>query len=78
MQAIADDEAKAKKQKPITIEGWDYRYYAEKVRKAKYDLDERLLTQQQDDAPVASDQIVRRRYETVGPYRVRRHSPRGD
>ena len=40
----------------------------------KYDLDERLLTQQQDDAPVASDQIVRRRYETVGPYRVRRHS----
>ena len=41
---------------------------------AKYDLDERLLTQQQDDAPVASDQIVRRRYETVGPYRVRRHS----
>ena len=41
---------------------------------AKYDLDERLLTQQQNDAPVASDQIVRRRYETVGPYRVRRHS----
>jgi peptidyl-dipeptidase Dcp len=39
MQAIADAEAKAKKQKPITIEGWDYRYYAEKVRKAKYDLD---------------------------------------
>src|SRR3546814_13238424 len=24
----------------ITIEPWDYRYYAEKVRKAKYDLDE--------------------------------------
>ena len=41
---------------------------------AKYDLDERLLTQQHNDAPVASDQIVRRRYETVGPYRVRRHS----
>ena len=41
---------------------------------AKYDLDERLLTQQHDDAPPASDQIVRRRYETVGPYRVRRHS----
>lgn len=34
MQAVADAE-KAK----ITIEPWDYRYYAEKVRKAKYDLD---------------------------------------
>lgn len=34
MQAIADQEG-AK----ITIEPWDYRYYAEKVRKAKYDLD---------------------------------------
>ena len=34
MQAIADKEG-AK----ITIEPWDYRFYAEKVRKAKYDLD---------------------------------------
>lgn len=34
MQRIADTEG-AK----ITIEPWDYRYYAEKVRKAKYDLD---------------------------------------
>lgn len=34
MQAIADKEG-AK----IAIEAWDYRYYAEKVRKAKYDLD---------------------------------------
>ncbi len=34
MQKIADEEG-AK----ITIEAWDYRYYAEKVRKAKYDLD---------------------------------------
>ncbi len=34
MQKIADDEG-AK----ITIEPWDYRYYAEKVRKEKYDLD---------------------------------------
>ncbi|BBM02997.1 M3 family metallopeptidase [Microbulbifer sp. GL-2] len=33
MQAVADAE-KAN----ITIEPWDYRYYAEKVRKAKYDL----------------------------------------
>ena len=36
MQAIAD-KRKAPK---ITIEPWDYRFYAEKVRKAKYDLDE--------------------------------------
>ncbi|HET8732992.1 MAG TPA: M3 family metallopeptidase, partial [Anaeromyxobacteraceae bacterium] len=35
MQAVADREG-AK----ITIEPWDYRYYAEKVRKARYDLDE--------------------------------------
>jgi peptidyl-dipeptidase Dcp len=34
MQAIADAEG-AK----ITIEPWDYRFYAEKVRAAKYDLD---------------------------------------
>ena len=34
MQAIADAEG-AK----LTIEPWDYRYYAEKLRKAKYDLD---------------------------------------
>ncbi len=35
MQAVADKEGAE-----ITIEPWDYRYYAEKVRKAKYDLDE--------------------------------------
>ncbi|HEY3450471.1 MAG TPA: M3 family metallopeptidase [Myxococcales bacterium] len=35
MQAIADKEG-AK----ITIAPWDYRFYAEKVRKAKYDLDQ--------------------------------------
>jgi peptidyl-dipeptidase Dcp len=34
MQKIADSEGSG-----ITIEPWDYRYYAEKVRKAKYDLD---------------------------------------
>jgi peptidyl-dipeptidase Dcp len=34
MQAIADQEKAG-----IVIEPWDYRYYAEKVRKAKYDLD---------------------------------------
>jgi peptidyl-dipeptidase Dcp len=35
MQAVADKEGA-----PIKIEPWDYRYYAEKVRKAKYDLDQ--------------------------------------
>jgi peptidyl-dipeptidase Dcp len=34
MQAIADEEGAG-----ITIEPWDYRFYAEKVRKARYDLD---------------------------------------
>jgi peptidyl-dipeptidase Dcp len=35
MQALADKEGAQ-----IKIEPWDYRYYAEKVRKAKYDLDQ--------------------------------------
>ncbi len=35
MQAIADKE-----DTKITIEPWDYRYYAEKVRKEKYDIDQ--------------------------------------
>ncbi|HEX3603079.1 MAG TPA: M3 family metallopeptidase [Steroidobacteraceae bacterium] len=34
MQAIADREHPG-----VKIAGWDYRYYAEKVRKAKHDLD---------------------------------------
>jgi len=39
MQALADADATG-----ITIAPWDYRYYAEKVRKAKYDLDEAEVT----------------------------------
>lgn len=39
MQAIADVEV-AGPDTRSTIEPWDYRYYAEKVRKAKHDLDE--------------------------------------
>jgi peptidyl-dipeptidase Dcp len=35
MQAIADAEGMK-----IAIEPWDYRYYAEKVRKARFDLDQ--------------------------------------
>jgi peptidyl-dipeptidase Dcp len=40
MQAIADAEGAM-----ISIEPWDYRYYAEKVRKAKYDIDENQVKQ---------------------------------
>jgi peptidyl-dipeptidase Dcp len=35
MQALADKEGAG-----ITIEPWDYRYYAEKVRKEKFDVDD--------------------------------------
>jgi peptidyl-dipeptidase Dcp len=38
MQAIADKERAG-----IEIAPWDYRYYAEKVRKARYDLDENAV-----------------------------------
>jgi len=38
MQKIADKEGKG-----IKIEGWDWWYYAEKLRKEKYDLDEEEL-----------------------------------
>ena len=38
MQAVADREGAG-----ITIEPWDYRFYAEKVRKEKYDLDQAEL-----------------------------------
>ena len=40
MQAMADSE-----EPPITIEPWDFLYYADKVRKAKYDLDEAEIRQ---------------------------------
>lgn len=40
MQAIADAEGAG-----ITIEPWDYRFYAEKVRQAKYDLDSDAVKQ---------------------------------
>jgi peptidyl-dipeptidase Dcp len=39
MQAIADAEGAG-----IRIAPWDYRFYAEKVRRAKYDLDESEIT----------------------------------
>jgi len=40
MQAFADSESAG-----IKIEPWDYRYYAEKVRKAKYDVDQTEISQ---------------------------------
>src|SRR5208283_2916151 len=40
MQAIADSEGAA-----ITIEPWDYRYYAQKVRKARYAIDQTEISQ---------------------------------
>lgn len=40
MQAIADKEGAG-----ITIEPWDYRYYAEKVRTAKYAIDQTEVSQ---------------------------------
>ncbi|TXK50741.1 M3 family metallopeptidase [Pontibacter qinzhouensis] len=40
-EEVADMQALAKKEGAnIKIEPWDYRYYAEKVRKARYDLDQ--------------------------------------
>jgi peptidyl-dipeptidase Dcp len=45
-QEVADMQAIADKEKAgITIEPWDYRYYAEKVRKSKYDLDQTEVKQ---------------------------------
>ena len=40
MQSFADSEGAG-----IRIEPWDYRYYAEKVRKAKYDVDQTEISQ---------------------------------
>ena len=40
MQKLANTEAKKGVGPKLTIEPWDYRYFAEKVRKARYDLDQ--------------------------------------
>ncbi len=45
-EEVADMQTQADKEgAKITIEPWDYRYYAEKVRKAKYDLDQNEVKQ---------------------------------
>jgi len=38
LQALMNKDGKNEK-----LEGWDWRYYAEKLRKAKFDLDEQEL-----------------------------------
>ena len=43
-EEVADMQAVANKERnKITIEPWDYRFYAEKVRKERYDLDQNEL-----------------------------------
>ena len=45
MQAIMDEETASKKQQTeqVLLQGWDWWYYAEKLRKAKYDFDENQI-----------------------------------
>lgn len=45
-EEVADMQQVANREKAnITIQPWDYRYYAEKVRKARYDLDQNEVKQ---------------------------------
>ncbi|HZN03339.1 MAG TPA: M3 family metallopeptidase [Candidatus Polarisedimenticolia bacterium] len=45
-EEVADMQAVADKDKAgVTIAGWDYRFYAEKVRRARYDLDSEEVKQ---------------------------------
>jgi peptidyl-dipeptidase Dcp len=43
LQAMIDAEQKAKKQPTFKLEPWDWAYYTEKVRQAKYNFDESQL-----------------------------------
>ncbi|TBR14409.1 MAG: M3 family peptidase [Lysobacter sp.] len=43
MQAVIDQDQKAAKQPTFKLEPWDWAYYAEKVRQAKYNFDEAQL-----------------------------------
>ena len=43
MQALIDKEQKAKGQPTFKLEPWDWAYYAEKVRQARYNFDESQL-----------------------------------
>lgn len=56
MQAVAD-----KNGDKITIEPWDYRFYAEKVRKAKYDLNSEEVKQY-----LQLDQLTKAMHDVAG------------
>lgn len=43
LQAMIDSEQKAKGEPTFTLAAWDWAYYSEKVRQAKYDFDEAQL-----------------------------------
>ncbi len=43
LQAMIDQEQKAKGEPTFALEAWDWSYYTEKVRQAKYDFDEAQL-----------------------------------
>ncbi|HEY4555862.1 MAG TPA: M3 family metallopeptidase, partial [Lysobacter sp.] len=43
LQAMIDQEQKAKKQPTFQLQPWDWAFYAEKVRQAKYNFDESQL-----------------------------------
>jgi len=43
LQAMIDQEQKAKGEPTFALEAWDWAYYTEKVRQAKYDFDEAQL-----------------------------------
>lgn len=76
MQAIADREAAG-----IRIEPWDYRYYAEKVRKATYDLDEAEITpylqleQLREGMFVTAERLFGLRFKPADPERVPVYHP---
>src|SRR3546814_6176895 len=62
MQAIADAEAKANKTPKITIKPWDYRFYAEKVCKDKYDLDESEVKPRSAEHTTELPSLIRNSY----------------
>jgi peptidyl-dipeptidase Dcp len=65
-EEVADMQAIASKEAPgTTIEPWDYLFYAEKVRKAKYDLDQAELKPyfELDNMVAAAMWSAERRYD---------------
>ena len=56
----------------VTIAGWDWRHYAEKLRKARFDLDEAAIKPY-----LPLDQVIAAAFDTAGPP-VRPHLHRAD